>query len=196
MVTGGVNHLSSHSQNLPPFNCHPVCLWHCHSIMGQTAAWFLTVSEIKKKKSCQPMCQTALPFHYSFLLPAVLFICLDPGNVLLLHRLTLLQHFFFQGFKRQAGQPGMLRQLAGPLRQIKKKKRWVVHIPASCTNQTPDVIHTQTHTHTQSFCTNDWVVCVWSSCLLCVVFSSLLSAKRVGKSQNCLHATQNAFSRL
>lgn len=38
MVTGGVNHLSSHSQNLPPFNCHPVCFWHCHSIMGQTAA--------------------------------------------------------------------------------------------------------------------------------------------------------------
>lgn len=69
------------------------------------------------------MCQTALPFHYSFLLPAVLFICLNPGNVLLLHCLTLLQHFFFQGFKRQAGQPGMLRQLAGPLRQIKKKEK-------------------------------------------------------------------------
>lgn len=124
-----------------------------------------------------PNC-TSLP--YSFLLPAVLFICLNPGNVLLLHCLTLLQHFFFQGFKRQAGQPGMLRQLAGPLRQIKKKKKGELFTFLLHAQTKPPMSYT--HIHTQSFCTNDWVVCVWSSCLLCVVFSSLVSTRRVGKS--------------
>lgn len=77
----------------------------------------------------------------------------------------------------------MLWQRAGPLRQI-KKKRWVVHIPASCTNQAPDV----THAHTQSFCTNDWVVCVCAcvcgppaSCML--FFPNLALTRKVTKLQ-------------
>lgn len=40
MAAGGVDQLHSHSQNLPPFdwfNCHPVCLWHCHCVTSQTA---------------------------------------------------------------------------------------------------------------------------------------------------------------
>lgn len=144
---------------LPLYNGPNCCLFN-------TAV--LTVSEIKKKKSCQPMCQTALPFHYSFLLPAVLFICLDQGNVLLLHCLTLLQHFFFQGFKRQAGQPGMLRQLAGPLRQIKKKKK--VSCSHSCFMHKPNPrCHTHTYTHSPSAQMIELFVC--GPPASCVLFS-------------------------
>lgn len=66
--------------------------------------------------------------HLFVLLPTVLSICLNPGQWFA----PVLQHSFFQGFKRRAGQPGMLRQLAGPLRQIKKvscSHSWFMHKP-------------------------------------------------------------------
>ena len=70
---------------------------------------------------------------------------------------SALQRCFSQCFKGQAGQSGMLRQLAGPLRQMKKGELFTFLLHAQTE---PLISHSHTHTHSPFTQMTESCVCV------------------------------------